>query len=122
MNNMQPFHNFAMSYMTDPGTRPIFLGVLGVLAIWTLVWKGYALWHSARNHQKVWFFFLLIVNTLGILEIIYLAFFRKNKNDLVHTTTVTKVHTVTASTPAGAPSDATTSTSSSDMSSSTPTS
>lgn len=45
--------------------------VLGA-AIWTLVWKGVALWHAARNGQKGWYIALLVVNTLGILEIIYL--------------------------------------------------
>ncbi len=45
--------------------------------IWSIIWKGMALWHSARNDQRGWFITLLIVNTLGILEIIYLLMFRK---------------------------------------------
>ncbi len=46
-----------------------------ILAIlWSLVWKGLALWHSARRGQYWWFLILLVVNTLGILEIIYLFF------------------------------------------------
>ena len=48
----------------------IFL-ILAVI-IWTFVWKGFALWRSARLSQRGWFIALLIVNTLGILEIIYL--------------------------------------------------
>ena len=47
------------------------------LLIWSLIWKGMALWRSARNGQKYWFIALLIVNTVGILEIIYLKFFAK---------------------------------------------
>ena len=43
-----------------------------VLIVWTLVWKGMALWKSARNGHQVWFIILLIVNTVGILEIIYI--------------------------------------------------
>lgn len=43
-----------------------------VFMIWSLVWKGLALWHSARRGENIWFIILLIVNTLGILEIIYL--------------------------------------------------
>ncbi len=54
----------------------IFL-LIGLLAAWTLLWKGLALWHSARGNQKEWFIILLIVNTAGILEIFYLLFFRK---------------------------------------------
>lgn len=49
------------------------------VAAWSLVWKGLALWASARGDQQWWFIVLLIVNTLGILEIIYLLFFRKKQ-------------------------------------------
>jgi hypothetical protein len=51
--------------------------ILYILITWTLIWKGIALWHSARNKQKGWFIVLLIVSTVGILEIIYLIFFKK---------------------------------------------
>ena len=43
-----------------------------VLVLWSLVWKGLALWHSAQHKQHWWFVILLVVNTAGILEIIYL--------------------------------------------------
>jgi len=49
--------------------------VLGLLIIWTLIWKGLALWKSARGKQYVWFILLLALNTLGILEIIYILVF-----------------------------------------------
>ena len=45
--------------------------------LWQLPWKGVALWKSARNKQVVWFIVLLVVNTLALLEILYLAFFQK---------------------------------------------
>jgi len=54
---------------------PKFLVV--VFLIWSLFWKGTSLWKSSKNGQKYWFIALLIINTLGILEIIYLAFFQK---------------------------------------------
>ncbi len=50
-----------------------------VLAIWTIVWKGIALWKAARNNSSIWFVVLLLVNTLGILEIIYIFFFSNKK-------------------------------------------
>lgn len=50
--------------------------VLGVAAVWTIVWKASALWYAARAGQKAWFIILVVVNTLGILEIVYLLFFR----------------------------------------------
>jgi len=44
--------------------------------IWVIIWKGLALWQAAQHKQKIWFIALLIVNTLGILEIIYLLIIR----------------------------------------------
>jgi len=51
--------------------------ILYLLIIWSIIWKGIALWHSARNKQLVWYITILIVNTVGILEIVYLIFFKK---------------------------------------------
>lgn len=50
------------------------IGVVGFIAImaWSLVWKGLALWRSAQRGGKIWFVIFLLVNTVGILEIIYL--------------------------------------------------
>jgi methionyl-tRNA synthetase len=51
-----------------------------ILAIlWTLPWKGIALWKAARNKQPFWFTALFLINTLAILEIIYLVFFQKKQ-------------------------------------------
>lgn len=49
-----------------------FFAFAPLLMIWTIVWKGLALWHSAGRKQGWWFIALLLVNTLGILEIFYL--------------------------------------------------
>jgi len=49
----------------------LWLAVFTVLAIWSLIWKGLALWRAARRNESAWFIALLILNTLGILEIIY---------------------------------------------------
>jgi methionyl-tRNA synthetase len=46
------------------------------LIIWSIVWKGIALWYSAQNRQLAWYVVILILNTVGILEIVYLLFFR----------------------------------------------
>lgn len=35
---------------------------------WALVWKGIALWKSARYNKKWWFIALLVINTLGLLD------------------------------------------------------
>ena len=49
------------------------------LLIWVLVWKGMALWKAGRNNQPYWFVALLLVNTVGLLEIVYLAWFQKKR-------------------------------------------
>lgn len=58
--------------------RPL---ALLALIVWLLVWKGVALWKAAQLSQKWWFGIMLVVNTLGILEIIYI-FFVANKYDV----------------------------------------
>ena len=47
------------------------------LIIWEAIWKGIALWKSGKNNQLKWFIAILILNTVGILPIIYLKFFQK---------------------------------------------
>ncbi len=46
--------------------------LLLLAVLWTLFWKGLALWHASRRGQPWWFVILLVVNTVGILEIVYL--------------------------------------------------
>ena len=48
--------------------------ILAVIFIWTYIWKGISLWKSARLSHKKWFIILLIVNTFGLLEIVYIYF------------------------------------------------
>jgi len=54
--------------------------LLAILLFWVLPWKGVALWKSARNNHKWWFISLLIVNSMAILEIIYIFFFSRKKS------------------------------------------
>lgn len=49
--------------------------IVAVAAAWTIPWKGVALWKAANARSKVWFIIFLLVNTLGILEIIYIFVF-----------------------------------------------
>lgn len=65
------------------GFGPSPLGALLLLLViaWSLAWKGLALWKSAREGSKPWFIVMLVVNTLGILEILYLfVFTQKSKS------------------------------------------
>lgn len=51
--------------------------LLIVLAIWSFFWKGVALWRAAQGKQKYWFIAMLPLNTVGLLELVYLTKFAK---------------------------------------------
>lgn len=48
--------------------------VLIILTLWTIFWKGRALWYAASKKQLVWFITLLVFNTIGLLEIAYIFY------------------------------------------------
>ena len=53
--------------------------VVSLAVVWSMAWKGVALWRAGRNAHLVWFIVLFIFNTLGILPIIYIFAFSKKK-------------------------------------------
>jgi hypothetical protein len=55
--------------------------LIWAVLVWTIPWKGVALWKSARNGHKIWFVVLFILNTLAILEILYIFIFSRKKTD-----------------------------------------
>lgn len=57
----------------------LFIVFIVLLAIWEGVWKLIALWKSARHNQLGWFICLAIFNTAGILPIIYILAFQKDR-------------------------------------------
>jgi hypothetical protein len=57
----------------------IGIWLLSLILIWSTVWKLLALWKSARKGSIIWFIILGLVNTLGILEILYIFIFSKWK-------------------------------------------
>lgn len=56
--------------------NPVLVFIIGV---WSLIWKGFALWRASQRKEKVWFIVLLIFNTIGLLEILYLFVFSKGE-------------------------------------------
>lgn len=50
------------------------LVIILLISLWTLPWKGLALWKAAQRDDKMWFIILLVVNTLALLEIFYIFF------------------------------------------------
>lgn len=65
--------------LTFVGNDPVLTTLILILFVWELAWKGGALWSSARSGHKNWFILLLILNTAGILPIVYLLM-RRGKN------------------------------------------
>lgn len=63
----------------SPSLSPQESIILFVIFIWSIVWKGVALWHAAQNREKIWFVVVLVANTAGILEILYLFVLSKKK-------------------------------------------
>lgn len=55
---------------------------LAPLLVWSVVWQGIALWKAAQKNDKVWFIVLLLVHTAGLLEILYIYVFSRDKNML----------------------------------------
>lgn len=53
-----------------------------VLLVWAIAWKGIALWNAAKNSQRNWFIAILVINTIGLLEIVYLFGFATKKMTL----------------------------------------
>lgn len=50
---------------------------LVLFLFWNILWKGLALWKSSQKKHLVWFILLLVINTVGILEIAYILFLNK---------------------------------------------
>ena len=64
------------SSMWGPGFGPFGFAMFGffmlALAVWSIYWKYHAIWYAVKHDDKWWFLAFLVINTFGILEIIYL--------------------------------------------------
>ena len=67
-----------MNSVNSPQINPI---IVIVIFIWTIFWKILALWRAAKHNQKNWFISIIVIKgaTIGILEIVYLFGFAKEK-------------------------------------------
>lgn len=77
MNNM--FNNPIAQFSGDPQIQTILMILWLVLIVWSLYWKGRALWKAARLYDRNWFIALLIINIFGLLEIFYIYKIAKPK-------------------------------------------
>jgi len=63
------------------GYYGLFLFIIITLSIWESVWKAIALWKSAKKEDLIWFICIFILNTAGILPILYIYFFSEKKEN-----------------------------------------
>ena len=47
--------------------------LIGLLVVWELYWKVRAAWRASKRNEIVWFIILLVINSAGILPILYLT-------------------------------------------------
>lgn len=60
------------SNLANTGIPGWIIALVVVLVIWEAVWKSIALWRAATDRNLLWFVLMFFLNTLGILEIIYI--------------------------------------------------
>jgi len=74
----QAYNNALSALAVQTGISLAVISLLfGIVSLWSLVWKGFALWKAASKKSVIWFIILLAVNTIGILEILYIFIFSK---------------------------------------------
>jgi methionyl-tRNA synthetase len=61
-----------VSTFGNAGIPGWIIALLVVLGIWEAVWKAIALWRAGNDRNLLWFVLMFVLNTLGILEIIYI--------------------------------------------------
>jgi Family of unknown function (DUF5652) len=64
-------------------TYPWFLPTIIIFSIWETIWKLIALWKAGRNNHLVWFICIAIINTAGILPIVYILIQRNKQQEKV---------------------------------------
>jgi hypothetical protein len=67
---MDKFHQLREAF---PWLLPVIAGIM----LWEAFWKIFALWKAANNKQLAWFICIAVINSAGILPIIYLILNRK---------------------------------------------
>jgi hypothetical protein len=61
-----------MSSKKTPDVPRELRAAIVVAAAWSVAWKGFSLWRAAGNGSKPWFVLLLLTNSLGVMDAIYL--------------------------------------------------
>lgn len=57
------------------------------ITLWSVIWKGLALWKAGRNNNPVIFTILLLLNTVGVADLVYLIYlYYKEKKGMASVT------------------------------------
>lgn len=73
MDNLQQLHD-ALTWVLPVLIIPII--------IWDTTWKIIGMWKAGRNNHLAWFICIALINTLGILPIVYILM-QKKKSEKV---------------------------------------
>lgn len=47
-------------------------GIIFLLVLWEMFWKGIGLWKSAKKGDLTWFIAIFVINLFGLIPIFYL--------------------------------------------------
>jgi len=51
------------------------------LVIWETIWKGLALWRASQHKQLGWFIAIFVINSAGLLPIVYILTTKGDRHD-----------------------------------------
>lgn len=62
-------------------TNPTLMTFLMIAILWEATWKIIAMWKAARNNHLAWFICIALINTVGVLPIVYILMHRGVKSN-----------------------------------------
>ena len=71
-----------MDNQTFPEILANYMPIFIILVIWEVIWKLIALWKAGRNNHLAWFICIALINTAGILPIVYILMHKKNPSTI----------------------------------------
>ena len=73
-------HTLMCNHETFCCQYPWLIAIIIILALFEAVMKLIAMWRAGRNNHLAWFICIAIINTAGILPVIYLLTHKKNSD------------------------------------------
>lgn len=77
MMNALSILNQNSGFLMEAYNMQAFMSGIFLLALLDLGLKGWAMWRAARMEKKSWFIALLVINSFGILPVIFLLMTRQ---------------------------------------------